>query len=189
MKVCSELEWNRYASSRLLIHGILPLTLIDCARPATTGYVCERSVKAEGNTQLPPIAFFHGTNLQATPYTACPSGHVTHSFLSCDFQSACWARLVLGVVVCGTSLLPPPPMFECSNQVERVPYPLVCDHRPDCGDFSDETFCTFPSCPGASFQCGAKQVHCTCSLYSCENMSLSTGSQMYVPSAAQNVDS
>ncbi|XP_025083281.1 sortilin-related receptor-like [Pomacea canaliculata] len=43
--------------------------------------------------------------------------------------------------------------------MQGVPYPLVCDHRPDCSDNSDESFCVFSSCPWYKnvFQCSNKQ--------------------------------
>ncbi|KAL8601648.1 hypothetical protein ACOMHN_003914 [Nucella lapillus] len=37
-----------------------------------------------------------------------------------------------------------PPSFHCTSDKQRVSYTLVCDHRPDCSDASDERFCVFP---------------------------------------------
>ena len=90
----------------------------------------------------------------------CPSGHLTHIFLACDVITLCWARhdVTFGVrpeswalptsqscpVQLGMTSLPP--SFPCGSEEQRVPYSLVCDHRRDCLDGSDETFCTFLSC-------------------------------------------
>ena len=86
----------------------------------------------------------------------CPKGHVTHSFLLCDLKSYCWAETH---VSCDASLAPLPPMFECSKGADRVPYTLVCDHRPDCSDGEDEHFCVFPPCP--QWTCDNRQVNLT----------------------------
>ena len=107
---------------------------------------------------------------------ACPSGHVTHSFLACDLSISCWAE---GSVTFSlhpeTWALPTsqscpvpqnmtslPPSFPCRSDERRVPYSLVCDHRRDCLDGSDETFCKLIPCDWKSqFQCLNKQVFCT----------------------------
>jgi hypothetical protein len=45
-------------------------------------------------------------------------------------------------------------MFACDND-DRVHYTLLCDHRNDCPDKSDESFCIHPHCAG--FQCRSGQ--------------------------------
>ena len=57
----------------------------------------------------------------------CPNQLVTRVFISVRFQTY-------------------PPSFQCQSETQRVPYSLVCDHRQDCLDGSDETFCTFLPC-------------------------------------------
>ena len=103
---------------------------------------------------------------------ACPNGHVVHSFLACDVPSACFARAdSLSFdgsrnnwdIPLGTSCLAPltslPPSFACEDGSQRVPYNVVCDHRQDCQDNSDEDFCVFPQCPTGSLACAdSKQV-------------------------------
>ena len=89
------------------------------------------------------------------PHTPCPLDHVTHEFLACDVRSTCWSdnddtRQAWGFPWRGLcesqrNLLP---AFTCHDGVTHVPYTLVCDHRDDCHDGSDETFCTFPPCHG-----------------------------------------
>ncbi|KAL8624323.1 hypothetical protein ACOMHN_044754 [Nucella lapillus] len=80
--------------------------------------------------------------------------HVTHQFLACDPKSDC-----LVGEECGTYFdLPLPPSFLCGNEWQEVAYTLVCDHRDDCSDRSDERFCVFPPCPQHStFDCGDRQ--------------------------------
>ena len=54
-----------------------------------------------------------------------------------------------------------PAMFTCSSGGQRVSYSMVCDHRPQCGDGSHESFCVFPPCSDTTtLQCGTStQVH------------------------------
>ena len=103
----------------------------------------------------------------------CGGRHLTHVFLACDTLADCWAG---GDVTfsrhsdtwasptsntCPVPLVgqPLPPSFPCKYWGQRVPYSLVCDHRPDCLDGSDEAFCHFLPCLNLSqFQCYNKQV-------------------------------
>ena len=102
----------------------------------------------------------------------CDRGHLTHVLLACDTSAACWAG---GDVTFSrhsdawatpTSescpvpvVLPLPPSFLCRLEAQRVTYSLVCDHRRDCLDGSDEVFCHFPPCVvHTQFQCRSSQV-------------------------------
>ena len=104
----------------------------------------------------------------------CPKGHATHTFLACDIISECWhadgrsgSGSARGGAVCSAPLNPLPPLFACRDKGQDVPYTLVCDHRSDCFDGSDEDFCVFHSandmqngfiCSGETgLQCG--QTH------------------------------
>ncbi|KAL8560512.1 hypothetical protein ACOMHN_023785 [Nucella lapillus] len=53
-----------------------------------------------------------------------------------------------------------PPSYQCLTGSSFVEYTFVCDHRQDCSDNSDESFCSFPPCQGHTpQQCrGSKQV-------------------------------
>ena len=103
----------------------------------------------------------------------CPNKHLTYVFMACDVSTLCWAGGDAAFslrpqswalpspqscpVQLDTKLLPP--SFQCQSETQRVPYSLVCDHRQDCLDGSDETFCTFLPCDlHYQFQCLNKQV-------------------------------
>ena len=93
---------------------------------------------------------------------ACPDGHMAHQFLSCDWTDDCWTDVVRQAPVCKAPLDPLPPTFPCSAGGDWVPYTLVCDHRHNCMDNSDESFCHFPPCdPFLQYNCGNGQVRFT----------------------------
>ncbi|KAL8583954.1 hypothetical protein ACOMHN_040687 [Nucella lapillus] len=97
----------------------------------------------------------------------CPEGHYTHAFLACDVEAICFSNQdwsytslkeswdVPSSSTCPVSQLQSlPPSFLCATVPQRVPYSLVCDHRRDCQDNSDEFFCHFPPCPLSMLRCG-----------------------------------
>ena len=98
----------------------------------------------------------------------CPDGHVTHTLFACDSQTSCWAdqhhvQVDLSGLPdkesCPAPLKPLPPYFSCQRHLQVVAYTVVCDHRQDCADGSDEDFCVFPACqPGTETMCNNKQV-------------------------------
>ena len=107
------------------------------------------------------------TTLSPSSFVICPDKHVTHAFLACDASSACWAENQLifddlkeswdipSSSSCPASMTSLPPSFLCASGIRRVPYTLVCDHRADCLDNSDEDFCQFPPLEGiSSLRCG-----------------------------------
>ena len=97
--------------------------------------------------------------LNNSSFITCPDAHVTRTFLACDVESACWALDLSTSVSCPIPLKPLPPSFTCNNGVQHVPYTLVCDHRSDCSDRSDERFCVFTPCNVTSqFQCRNEEV-------------------------------
>ena len=97
-------------------------------------------------------------------FVECPDGHMTHVYLACDVHSTCFALDSSTSVSCAAPLTPLPPSFMCNNGVQHVPYTLVCDHRSDCSDRSDERFCVFTPCNVTSqFQCRNQQVICSAS--------------------------
>ncbi|KAK7484751.1 hypothetical protein BaRGS_00024036 [Batillaria attramentaria] len=134
--------------------------MIPCSRSQLKNVLCEiESTPTETKTD-PIIRLAQQRTLTASPsYVQCSAGHVTHTFLACDVKSACWKRSYGTSAVCLAPLTPLPPSFTCADGVERVPYTLVCDHRADCRDASDEDFCVYPpSTYSKNFQCGDGQV-------------------------------
>ena len=104
----------------------------------------------------------------------CPDSHVTHTFLACDVSASCWAKSDVTFSPRPESWALPtshscrvpltmtllPPSFPCRSDEQRVSYSMVCDHRRDCPDGGDETFCKFQPCQSLSqFQCLNKQVY------------------------------
>ena len=115
-----------------------------------------------------------GQHRQQWNMVTCPKGHVTHVFLACDMSTTCWAEgdaifslhpmtwALPSSQSCPVPLgVTSPPSFPCDSDELRVPYSLVCDHRRDCRDGSDETICKFTPCSWQSqFECLNKQVWC-----------------------------
>lgn len=90
-------------------------------------------------------------------YIRCPMNHFTHKFMACD--GACWGGKDGDTSLCLARLTSLPPLFKCVDVQQSVPYTLVCDHRADCRDGSDEDFCYFPPCNITSpFRCDGKRV-------------------------------
>ncbi|KAK7493412.1 hypothetical protein BaRGS_00015312, partial [Batillaria attramentaria] len=99
------------------------------------------------------------TRLTMDNFVTCPKNHTAHDFLACDVKSGCWGKGYGPSYVCDAPMTPLPPSLACASGMEFVPYTLVCDHRPDCEDGSDEEFCVFPPCdPLEQTRCGDGQV-------------------------------
>ena len=136
-------------------------------KPYFASYLCEHPVIRNNTTpatrrkrviQLSQI-LSEEIWLNNSSFITCPDAHVTHTFLSCDVESSCWALDFSTSVSCPAPLTPLPPSFTCNNGVQHVPYTLVCDHRSDCSDRSDERFCVFTPCNVTSqFECKSKEV-------------------------------
>ena len=150
-KMCGKFDFTQ--AHELEQHLIFPLQLQQCDIVEKNDYICERRIKAENHSLMQSPEIMHNGTFWPNMYSVCPSSHVTHDFLSCDLQSVCWGHFASTGTSCESQLLPVPPMFACFHKIEQVPYPLVCDHHPDCRDHSDEDFCVFPDCSGVSFQC------------------------------------
>ncbi|KAK7093469.1 hypothetical protein V1264_007216 [Littorina saxatilis] len=138
------------------------LHLTQCDENVTDHFLCEKDYSQNLDSSS---VFTSEIELQAVDWSrngshvTCSAGHVTLNFLACDVKSECWASpLDSPGSACDAPMTPLPPSFACLNGAERVPYTLVCDHRSDCSDNSDESFCVFPSCRlSGKFQCANKQ--------------------------------
>ena len=159
---------------------------VACTEKFLARYLCERADKKSPQAEAIQFPDPPASGSFPTGMTSCPAGHVVHSFLACDVASVCWARVdddgegfVLNALsadaaaaaargasgstsgsgwCAGAGLTPLPPSFPCRRGADRVPYSLVCDHRPDCADRSDEDFCHFPPCTLDHFHCGNGEV-------------------------------
>ena len=138
------------------VNGLIDINRAPCSKLIWCDYLCES--KYDGNEteeNLHQITLPRNVTGNTIPdHVTCPLEHVTLSFLACDFQSRCWAREhgaldkydVPLKTWCSARLSSLPPMFTCSSSSQLVPYTLVCDHRQDCHDLSDEDFCAQISC-------------------------------------------
>ncbi|KAL8590308.1 hypothetical protein ACOMHN_006424 [Nucella lapillus] len=141
------------------------LTMEECHSNMTTSFLCETDIiqDTDPQEQSGQIVFKPSErqdDIIGDKYVTCPAGHLTQKFLACDLQSSCWASQgdLVSSVTCGYKGEPRPPSLQCRNGVDYVPYSLVCDHRPDCSDNSDEDFCVFSPCrPLGKFQCNNGQ--------------------------------
>ena len=113
-----------------------------------------------------------GQNSAVPRLLPCREGHLAHTFSACLAHSTCWAEDhviyqsdreswdIPSYVTCPAPLSPLPSSYACASGGDRVPYTFVCDHRRDCSDSSDESFCQHPPCGEPTpLQCGdSKQV-------------------------------
>ena len=134
-----------------------------CHKMTSKRPLCEITPKSvvAGRQQLKTVQLSHpGMWQQSVAVVTCFSGHVVHNFLACDLSSDCLlTRRSWGRYSCSSDLEPPPPSFSCQSKLQVVPYTLVCDHRHDCSDNSDEDFCVFPMCdPYTTSDCGNSQA-------------------------------
>ncbi|KAL8595478.1 hypothetical protein ACOMHN_024177 [Nucella lapillus] len=141
------------------------LVTVQCTRPYRAQILCEvdrekRPDWSESSRSVPNVSAVSRSDWQRSKGRSlnlieCPLRHMTHAFLACDVSSTCFAK---DHVTCTAELTPLPPMYQCACANERVPYSLVCDHRRDCQDNSDEAFCVFPPCNGAGwFRCSSQK--------------------------------
>ena len=150
--LCQKLDTNHYQFEQLMPLSASKLTLPSLV---TANFTTNRHIATQWRK------------------VSCSSGHVTHVFLACDavtfcgaengvtvsFQSASWAlpTSLSCPALRGMTLIPP--SFSCQSKKQYVPYSLVCDHRRDCLDGTDESFCDFRPCLWSSqFQCLNRQV-------------------------------
>ncbi|KAL8609813.1 hypothetical protein ACOMHN_052867 [Nucella lapillus] len=161
-----------YGHSQRIDDWVREIVLWDCQIESRKHvyFLCKGNNVAENQTVKVKSATLETVvNTSSSPHIIpCPLNHTTHSFLACDAASACWARDVVrfssdtatwDIPTPGTCHVPDmtslPPSYACATGSGRVPYTLVCDHRQDCSDSSDESFCVFAACRGQGLQqCG-----------------------------------
>ncbi|XP_025085565.1 G-protein coupled receptor GRL101-like [Pomacea canaliculata] len=126
------------------------IAMTHCYRHIIDKFPCEiASDSSFQKVEMPRPA----SDIWTKNHVTCPSQHVTHTFLACDVRSDCWEERYDTSWSCSAPVVPVPPAFTCDSGAERVPYTLVCDHRADCSDRSDEDFCQFPACNVDDFHC------------------------------------
>ncbi|XP_025116258.1 uncharacterized protein LOC112577405 [Pomacea canaliculata] len=138
-------------------HHLRP-AIASCRSNFWSWFACKYPVSRHDTLPQMPVSL---TASWSVDVSQCPSLHYTHTFFACDVKSECWADKYDNSKTCSTPLTSRPPSFSCINEIQRVPYSLVCDHRSDCSDDSDEKFCIFSSCPLSKndFVCDNKQVN------------------------------
>ncbi|KAK7476236.1 hypothetical protein BaRGS_00032512 [Batillaria attramentaria] len=147
-----------------------------CQETVSQYFLCEVQDSNTQGTEPPLPTSPHIPQLLSANQTTtdvsgiqCPDGHMTHTFLACDYLSRCFAQGfdsktdmwgIPDVTSCPAPLTPLPPLMTCTSAGQRVPYSLVCDHRQDCQDGSDEEFCVFEPCPAhLPNRCGKTQCY------------------------------
>ena len=133
--------------------------MIECDKKILTQFLCEFSSITKTHSNRQPVTSHNksvsfretDTNLKELKLrlpatTRCPDGHVTHDFLSCDPATDCFAETY--VDTCETENGGVIALFTCEDGVQTVAFTLVCDHRQDCRDGSDEDRCVFEACEG-----------------------------------------
>ncbi|XP_070198384.1 G-protein coupled receptor GRL101-like [Littorina saxatilis] len=126
------------------------LKTVSCGKPRNAGFLClitpKSSTSKGNNLDKPGITLPKHSAWTMKGMANCSDWHITHKFLACDVPSNCSADNPQKVQACADNFTPSMPYFTCRNGVELIPYTLVCDHRSDCCDKSDEDFCVYPDC-------------------------------------------
>ena len=147
---------DKFCGAILRVNGRIRLDISGCLRKSWSHYLCEYDFDVDENEESHrQIALSRNIAANLTvDCVTCPRDHVTHTFLACDVQSACWARQSAALNIrdipssswCSAPLTSLPPLFTCSSSLQLVPYTLLCDSRHDCLDLSDEDFCVHMPC-------------------------------------------
>ena len=110
--------------------GTAALTVVTCDEKGKAAYLCaldfQPTAEAANTTGIFFPAPAHWTR---ESMATCPLNHTTHNFLACDAKSNCFAADQTSSRKCADLVPSAGPYFTCRNQVERVPYSLVCMGR------------------------------------------------------------
>ncbi|KAL8612178.1 hypothetical protein ACOMHN_018467 [Nucella lapillus] len=130
-------------------------------------YLCEHNTQHSPPPAVSSIILVGlKTNEVRDGWIVCPSNHTVHNFLACDSFSRCWGVNshsfshspeswdIPSAFACPVAMTSLPPSYGCERGGQRVPYSLVCDHRQDCEDNSDERHCFHRPCPRGHVPCG-----------------------------------
>ncbi|KAL8562040.1 hypothetical protein ACOMHN_031811 [Nucella lapillus] len=132
------------------------LTVSSCNSPMPANYLCEMEFQEKEFSQHLEIVLPTPSRRASTlsQMTECPNNDTTYTFLQCNWGSHCYGDGENEINQClreypqvGET------MFTCTSQTQQVHYTLVCNHRPDCTDGSDEDFCVQPPCRADDFSC------------------------------------
>ena len=134
------------------------LSVINCDGLQEVDFLCEIPMEADRQSQS-GIALLEPENpASSLPGMAeCHGQEATLQFLGCGAMSSVRSP---DTTVCPHNTWDLDNLwFQCRDHGACVPYTLVCDHRPDCDDGSDEDFCSFEPCSSTQFECrDGKQV-------------------------------
>ena len=133
------------------------LHIIRCDRHPEADYLCEIPSATDQQSQSDIVL-----PVPVTPAITIPG------MMECQDQSAAWQFLGCGVSSFGRASRGTTPCphdrrdqdslwFQCRDNGGCVPYTLVCDHRQDCADGSDEDFCVFQPCDETQMACDDKK--------------------------------
>ena len=147
----------------------------------TSFQLCEKGSKdakprRKKQEAVPLLPLEPSSSLGGKEMALCPSGHFSHCFLAVDEHTACWEyNDVIGPAAekkpplmsqCRDLVVEFPVHFVCPGSGPRLSYTLVCDHRQDCWDNSDEGFCVFQSCTDRTpLKCSSTQQVASCFYY------------------------
>nr|KAG5697422.1 hypothetical protein BaRGS_008848 [Batillaria attramentaria] len=85
--------------------------------------------------------------------TDCPyTSHVTHEFLSCDMESACWGSDFWSAGICRDET-----HFQCPGDGYCLPAYVHCNGVYDCPGKEDEAACDSYTCPGY-YRCRSSRI-------------------------------
>ena len=135
--------------------------VIKCDTSKEADYLCEIPKKLDQQSQQQSVIELPApakTAFTLPDMRVCWNLETTKDFLGCKARSG--IQDSPSTTTCSLYRQDPDiPWFQCRDNKGCAPYTLVCDHRQDCADGSDEDFCVFRPCDWSHFACHSmKQV-------------------------------